>query len=82
MPRYKKGPNERFPWGRFIVDGRAHSEDDRGVVGSGKDISLIGRHVTEGQEREGHRLKPGMVGRIYHHDLETLVIGIGVESQV
>jgi hypothetical protein len=82
MPRSKKGPIERFSWGRFIIEGREHSENGQRIVGAGKDIRLIGRNVSEWQERQGHRLKQSMVTGIYDHDVETLVIGIGVESRV
>jgi hypothetical protein len=51
-------------------------------VGVGKDIRLIGRDVSEWQERQGHLLKRGMITGIYDHDIEVLVIGIGAEARV
>ncbi len=50
MPRYKKAPIERFSWGKFIIEGREHSENGHAVVGTGKDIRLIGRDVSEWQD--------------------------------
>ena len=79
MPRYKKGPIERFSWGRFVIEGHEHSENGNGVVGAGKDIRLIGRDVSEWQERQGHRLNRSMITGLYDHNIDTVVIGIGVE---
>ncbi len=82
MPRYKKGPIERFSWGRFVIEGQEHSENGHGTVGAGKDIRLIGHDVSAWQERQGHRLRRSMVTGIYDQDIDILVIGIGVESRL
>jgi hypothetical protein len=82
MPRYKKGPIERYSWGRYVIQGSEHSENDYEVVGVGKDIRLIGRDVSEWQEREGHRLTRSMITGIYDNDIDTLVIGVGAEGRV
>ncbi len=82
MPHYKGRPIERFSWGRFDIEGREHSENGHGIVGAGKDIRLVGRDVSEWRERQGHRLRRSMVTGIYHQDIDTLVIGIGVESRL
>jgi hypothetical protein len=83
MPRQKRrGPIEHFSWGRFVVDGQEHSEDDGLIAGAGKDIRILGREVSEWQERQGHRLKRGMITGVFDHDVEVLVIGTGVEAQI
>ncbi len=79
MTRFKKGPIERFTWGRFVVRGEEHSETGR-VVGAGKDIRVVGDRVTPWDEREGHKLTPKMITGIYDEDVDVLVIGIGVEK--
>ena len=79
MTRFKKGPIDRFTWGRFVVRGKEHSEDGR-VVGAGKDIRIVGDKVTAWKEREGHKLTPDMITGIYDEDVEMLVIGLGVEK--
>src|SRR5512139_3287 len=81
MTRFKKGPIERFTWGRFVVRGEEHSENGR-VVGAGKDIRIVGDKVTPWKEREGHKLTRDMITGIYDEDVKVLVIGIGVEKAV
>ena len=78
MTRFKKGPIDRFTWGRFVVQGEEHSEDGR-VIGAGKDIRIVSDKVTAWKERQGHKLTPDMITGIYDEDVEVLVIGLGVE---
>ena len=79
MPGYKKGPIERFSWGKFVICGKEHSENGS-MVGAGKDIRVIGCDVTEWKERQGHRLTQEMITRLYDQGIEVLVIGLGVEK--
>ena len=81
MTRYKKGPIQRFSWGRFVINGSEHSDNGK-VVGKGKDIRLIGDTISEWSEREGHRLKREMITGVYGKDVKVLIIGVGVEKRV
>jgi hypothetical protein len=81
MTRFKKGPIDRFTWGRFVVQGEEHSENGH-VIGAGKDIRIVGNKVTAWKEREGHELTPDMITGIYDEHVEVLVIGLGVERAV
>lgn len=73
------GPIEEFSWGRFIILGKAHSDQGEGV---GKDIRLIDDEVTDWEERKGHHLRPEMVTGVFDRNLTTLIIGIGVDSAI
>ena len=69
-------------WGTFDVCGRRHGKTDKGKVGVGKDIRVIGAEVTEWKERKGHTLDPSMITGVYDKGIQTLVIGIGVEGAI
>lgn len=77
-----RGPIERFTWGLFVVRGVEHGETESGRVGAGKDIRIVGDCVSRWRERKGHRLKKSMITGVYDEDIETLVIGTGVEGAV
>jgi len=77
-----KGPIEHFSWGKFIICGEEHSKTEKGKIGAGKDIRLIGKEVTKWKEREGHKLKPKMITGVYDKGIEILIIGNGVEGLV
>jgi hypothetical protein len=81
MTRFKKGPIERFTWGKFVVRGEEHSENGR-VVGAGKDIRIVGDKVTPWEEREGHKLTRKMITGIYDEGVDVLVIGVGAEKRL
>jgi hypothetical protein len=72
------GPIEHFSWSKYIVRGQEHGKTNKGKVGVGKDIRLIGQNVTAWRERRGHRLTPSMITGVYDSDIEVLIIGIGV----
>jgi hypothetical protein len=80
MPIFKIGPIEFYKFGLFIVNGKEHSETKDGIQGKGKDIRIIGKDVSEWKEREGHRLKSGMITGVYDNDIDILVIGAGSEK--
>jgi hypothetical protein len=73
------GPIERFEWGRFQIDGQTHSEDGEGV---GKDVCILEGKVKAWAARKGHKLKPAMIGMVLGHDLDVLVIGVGVNGRI
>ncbi len=73
------GPIEAFSWGRFVILGKAHS--DQGEV-VGKDIRMVGTHVSEWKERKGHTLRPEMITGVFDQTIDCLIIGIGVESAI
>lgn len=72
-----KGPIEHYSWGKFIISGEEHSENDDSRKGKGKDIKLIGGEVKKWKERKGHVLDTSMVENILGKDIEILVIGTG-----
>ena len=74
-----QGPIEKFSWGRFTINGLIHSETGEGV---GKDICMIGGQVSAWTARKGHRLKPKMVTCVLDEDIDTLVIGNGVNGAI
>jgi hypothetical protein len=76
------GPIEQFSWGKYIICGIEHSDSEKGKIGVGKDICLIGQEVTEWHERKGHRLTHSMITGIYEQGIEVLIIGIGVDGAV
>jgi hypothetical protein len=80
MPHYKKGPIQFYSFGKFVIDGEEHSEDKHGTKGKGKDIRLIGKQVSEWQERQGHLLKPEMITGIYDEDIDVLIIAAGADK--
>jgi hypothetical protein len=73
------GPIERFEWGRYQINGRIHAEDGEGV---GKDICILDGKVLAWGARKGHKLKPEMIDIVLGHDIETLVIGVGVNGRI
>lgn len=74
-----QGPIEEFSWGRFTINGLIHSETGEGV---GKDICMINGQVSAWTARKGHRLKPKMVRCVLDEDIDTLVIGNGVNGAI
>lgn len=42
----------------------------------------MGNEVKKWNEREGHKLEPQMVSRVINKDIETLIIGIGVNGGI
>lgn len=74
-----RGPIEAFSWGRFTINGEIHSEAGEGV---GKDICIIDGQVSAWAARKGHRLKPKMVACILDRQIDTLVIGNGVNGAI
>ena len=79
MFKDKNGPIEAFDWGRFVINGKVHSEDGEGV---GKDICIIEGEVAPWDERHGHRLNPDMVDCVFGKELRVLVIGNGVYGRI
>jgi hypothetical protein len=77
-----KGPIERFSWGSFVVWGERHAESDEGHIGAGKDIRIVGDTVSRWKERKGHLLKKKMISGVYDHEVEVLVLGLGVHGCV
>ncbi len=75
-------PVQWIEWGTFDVCGKLHAKTDRGKVGVGKDIRVIGLEVTEWKERKGHTLTPSMITGVYDKGVQLLVIGIGVEGAI
>ncbi len=73
-----EGPIEHFSWGAFVINGQEHSP----TAGVGKDIRLIGDDVSIWSERQGHRLKTSMITGIYNHDVDVLVLGLGVHGRL
>lgn len=73
-----QGPIERFSWGTFVIGGEEHSRS----TGVGKDIRVIGRDVTPWRDRQGHKLKKSMITGVYDRDIDTLIIGIGVQGAI
>lgn len=73
------GPIEHFEWGRYQISGKIHSEDGEGA---GKDICILEGEVTAWDTRKGHRLKPGMIGMVLGHQVDVLVIGVGVRGRI
>ena len=69
-------------WGTFDVCGKRHGKTEKGKVGVGKDIRVIGLEVTEWKERKGHTLAPSMITGVYNKGTQTLVIGVGVEGAI
>ena len=56
-----RGPIEHFSWSMYIIQGKEHAKTNRGKIGVGKDIRLIGHDVSAWRERKGHRLTPAMI---------------------
>ena len=77
-----QGPIEHFSWGKFIINGQEHGKTEEGKKGKGKDICLIGEKVKKWKEREGHTLDPSMVSRVFDKNIDTLIIGTGVNGQI
>ncbi|HEY9077861.1 MAG TPA: Mth938-like domain-containing protein [Anaerolineaceae bacterium] len=72
-----RGPIEAYEFGKFIIRGEEHSDQEKGV---GKDIRLIGDKVTRWKERKGHRLYPQMITGVDQPGLEILIIGTGHDA--
>jgi hypothetical protein len=72
------GPVEHFSWGIFVIKGMEHS---RGC-GHGKDICLIGEEVDHWERMGGHHLKRNSVRFLNGLDIDTLIIGNGVNGAV
>ena len=72
-----KGPIEHYSWGKFIILGEEHSEDNDYTKGKGKDIKLIGKKVKRWKERKGHMLDISMVKDVLDMDIRFLIIGNG-----
>lgn len=72
-----KGPIEHYSWGKFIISGEEHSENDDSRKGKGKDIKLIEGKVKKWKERKGHVLKTSMVEDVLGKNIKILVIGTG-----
>jgi len=71
-----EGPIEHFSWGKFIVRGIEHSQDDAGqTAGEGKDICINGDVVSEWHERKGHTLTKYMVQAAIDSQPDILIIG-------
>jgi hypothetical protein len=77
-----EGAVEWVSWGTFRVCGKEHAKTEKGKVGVGKDIRVIGRDVTEWKERKGHSLTSSMITGVYDAGIEVLVIGIGVDGAI
>jgi len=74
-----EGPIESFEWGRYVINGKIHSQDGEGV---GKDICVIDGEVQPWRARKGHRLKTKMVQCVFGRDISVLVIGVGVQGAI
>ena len=72
-----KGPIEHYSWGKFIILGEEHSENDDSSKGKGKDIRMIGEKVKRWKERKGHVLDTSMVESVLGKNIRILVIGNG-----
>ncbi len=77
-----RGPILRVFWGGVVINGEEHSETEKGRVGKGKDIFLLGEKVRRWKEREGHCLKKSMIERVYEEKVEVLILGIGISSAI
>ncbi|HOE34213.1 MAG TPA: MTH938/NDUFAF3 family protein [Anaerolineaceae bacterium] len=71
-----QGPINQFDWAKFVINGQTHSPEH----GVGKDIFLSPEGLSAWHEREGHKLKPGMLKRALKLKPEILIIGTGVEG--
>ena len=78
----EKGPIEHFSWGKYIINGEEHGKTEEGKKGKGKDIRIVNGKVKKWKEREGHTLTPNMLKKIYDKEVNTLIIGIGVNGQI
>ncbi len=74
-----KGPIESFEWGRFTIHGENHSMEGEGV---GKDICILNGEVRAWAARNGHTVKPHMLGLVLRADVDVLVIGNGVYGKL
>ncbi len=73
-----EGPIEHFSWGTFIIKGEEHSKG----VGVGKDICVIGDEVLQWERMGDHHLKRKSVRMLKGMDIDTLIIGNGVNGVV
>jgi hypothetical protein len=77
-----QGPIEEFSWGKFVIRGEVHEKNPGRKQGKGKDIYLMGDQVKKWKEREGHTLEPMMVRRVFDQNIDTLIIGLGVNGAI
>ena len=56
-----RGPINKFSWGSFTINGKEHSLTTNHESGAGKDIRLVGDHVSKWKERKGHILNKNMI---------------------
>lgn len=82
MSRKESESVEWVEWGTFRAFGEKHGKTEKGRVGAGKDICVIGKKVSKWKEREGHRLTEAMIARVYDRGIDVLVIGIGVHGAI
>jgi len=81
MADEQKGPIREVSWGKYVIEGKEHSES--GVLkGAGKDIRIIGTEVTPWKERTGHILRPEMITGVYDKGIDTLIIGTGFDGAI
>jgi hypothetical protein len=73
-----EGPIEHFSWGKFIIRGEEHSKG----VGEGKDICVLADEVLHWERMGGHQLKRKSVRMLKGMDIDTLIIGNGVNGVV
>jgi len=80
---FENGPIERPFWGNFIIEGTEHYlTSDGEIVGTRKDIRLIGREITPWQERKGHRLSKQMATGVFEKEIDVLIIGSGIKGDL
>lgn len=77
-----RGPIQKFSWGSFIIKGKEHAATTNHDSGAGKDIRLIGNHVTKWKERKGHILYKEMITKVFNKGINTLIIGTGVDGMI
>jgi hypothetical protein len=81
MEDQKKGPIEEVVRGKYIIQGKEHSQEGE-KKGAGKDIRIIGTEVSEWKERTGHILRPEMITGVFGIGIEALVIGTGFDGAI
>ncbi len=78
----KNGPIEKFSWGSYIINGKEHSKSGGKKKGKGKDIRVISGKVSKWKERDGHCLSKSMMTGEFNENIDSLIIGTGVEGRV
>lgn len=76
------GTIQRFSWGSFVIKGKEHSLTTNHESGVGKDIRIIGDHVSKWKERKGHILSKEMITKVLNKGVHTLIIGTGVDGML